>query len=123
MISGYQRMIDPGGIVREGDVSLLQQTAGKWEYLKNLAAKWTEGQMLTPKQRADILEISGRINAAAQKQKANNKAGISRVADSYGLDKKNIFSPEEAASTPAPTKGLLPSGNPVAGQKNINLGY
>lgn len=124
MINGYQRMIDPGGIVREGDVSLLQQTAGKWEYLKNLAAKWTEGQMLTPKQRADILEISGRINAAAQKQKANNKAGISRVADSYGLDKKNIFSPEETGSNAtSSTATQYKPGSPVQGNKQINAGY
>ena len=122
MINGYQRMIDPGGIVREGDVSLLQQTAGKWEYLKNLAAKWTEGQMLTPKQRADILEISGRINAAAQKQKANNKAGISRVADSYGLDKKNIFSPEETVSAPE-IGTVMPKGQKPAAKRNIIVDY
>ena len=61
MINGYQRMIDPGATVREGDVKLIQSAQGVLQKIANLPAVLAGQAQLTPEMRRQIKAMADTV--------------------------------------------------------------
>lgn len=123
LIFGYMKMLDPGSVVREGEFANAQNAAGVPDRVLNTYNRILRGERLNQKQRDSFKAQAGSLFKAAETREKEVRAGLSRVADSYKLDKDNIFGSkvEQAApaapSTAAPVKingdadyAKLPSG-------------
>jgi hypothetical protein len=66
MINSFQRMIDPGVSVREGDVALMNQAQGVFDRLdiEFVGGQLTAGSQLSPPQRARMMALGRAIYAA-----------------------------------------------------------
>lgn len=57
-ITSFQKLIDPGGVVREGDVDLLRSAASLKDQAENSLARLRNGQVLTPAQMQGYIEAA-----------------------------------------------------------------
>ena len=62
LVNTFQRVLDPGGIVREGDISLLQNTGGIGTNIQNWISSVTSGKRLTPAQRTEMSRVAKELN-------------------------------------------------------------
>ena len=58
MVNLFQRMIDPGVSVREGDVQLQQSTQAAWARFELAIKRVQEGALLTPELRRDMIQTA-----------------------------------------------------------------
>ena len=61
LINTFQRMIDPGVSVREGDVELIKTTNGFLQRLENMKRELEEGRLLHPETRNDLTSTAKNI--------------------------------------------------------------
>lgn len=115
LIFNYMKMLDPGSVVREGEFATAQNAGGIGTKIQNLYNNLLTGERLKPEQRKMFAKQAESLYNQAQKQEGTVRAGIERIAKSYGLKPENIFyTPTEVAPTaPAPAGGVRvtsPSG-------------
>lgn len=115
LIFGYMKMLDPGSVVREGEFANAQNAAGVPDRVLNTYNRILRGERLNQKQRESFKAQAGSLFKAAETREKEVRAGLSRVADSYKLDKDNIFGskvdqPVPAAAPAAPKPGDVEGG-------------
>ena len=66
LVNTFQRVLDPGGIVREGDIGLLQNTGGVGASLQNWVTSVTNGKRLTPAQRTEMGRVAEMLNGRSK---------------------------------------------------------
>ena len=54
----YMKMLDPGSVVRESEFSAAQSTAGIMQQVTIMGNQLLEGDMLSPEQRAEFLDLA-----------------------------------------------------------------
>lgn len=91
LIFGYMKMLDPGSVVREGEFATAQNAAGVPERIQNIYNRVASGERLAPSQRQSFKGQAGKLYSTAQKQEAEIRSGIDRIAKGYGLNTDNIF--------------------------------
>jgi len=150
MIFAYNKMLDPGSVVREGEFANAQNATGLSDRLRNMVENIQSGKRLSPKQRKEFIQTSLALfeNAAmAQKAIDNRYRGMAQdyrinperiIYNPYtGLtDRVNEYLatvPEEivASNTPAGIAGVpivpapshTPMPTPTSGDIPIPDGY
>jgi hypothetical protein len=90
-INAFQRMVDPGVAVREGDVALLQKAIPGfdrwWLKVQNLAV----GDQLTPEVRKQLQKGADTILAARLKAGKANLDNFKKQAQDSGIDPKTLI--------------------------------
>jgi len=88
-INAFQRMIDPGAVVKEGDVTLLQSSI-PWLELADPSFKWkefTKGDKLPSSTRKSLLRVAAEIyNTKAADFNETTGARYQRRADAAGIN-------------------------------------
>lgn len=131
LINSFQRIIDPGVSVREGDVALIQKSAGIFEQLKNLPEVWSGNARIPDKMREQMIQLSASIykskveNFYASKGKSivEQAKRYNVPTDILGLD---FGIPIEGVEIPgaAPAKPAAePNGKPATGGYLVGKKY
>jgi len=98
LIFNYMKMLDPGSVVREGEFATAQNAGGIDAKIYNLYNKLMTGERLKQDQRKMFIGQAKRLYDQEQKQEAQVRQGIERIAKGYGLKTANIFyTPTEVA--------------------------
>jgi hypothetical protein len=87
MINGFQRMIDPGSVVREGEFANVESASGWLDKFLNLKGKITDGSRMTADARARLKQVADSLyNAKATAY--NNMVGTmyKARAEAFNLD-------------------------------------
>lgn len=79
LVFNFMRMLDPGSTVREGEFATAAEAAGLDDRMVQIARKVDTGEILTPDQRKDFVNVAEgifRSQEAAQKQLEQSFSGI-----------------------------------------------
>ena len=114
-IFGVMKIFDPGSTVREGEAATVQNSGGVPETIRGLYNRVVTGERLTPEQRAEIVAV-GRAQFGTYEQGYQGRvADFTRMAESYGIDPRNVVGGDEApAPRPrpsAPNRSRQPAPN------------
>ena len=119
LVFSYMKLLDPGSVVREGEIANAQNAAGVPVRIRNAWNKALDGKGLDAEQRKEFISQAEKLNLAAQGEVNKVKSEISNVARSYGLRPERIFGDE--MQQPGAPAGAAPAATPAAGQA-IDLG-
>ncbi len=119
LIFGYMKMLDPGSVVREGEFANAQNASGVPDRVLNTYNRILRGERLHQKQRDSFKAQAGSLFKAAETREKEVRAGLSRVADSYKLDKDNIFGSKVEQAAPEPAAAAVRA--PAVG--TVEAGY
>jgi hypothetical protein len=105
LITGFQKMLDPGSVVRETEFATGRDTAGLYQRLLNESQKLQSGQLfaLDSKQRQEYVNLAKQYLESAQKKAGEDKKALGVVVKNYKLNPENVFGPETAAPPPTPS--------------------
>jgi hypothetical protein len=80
------KLLDPGSVVRESELGIAMAASGRMDRLKNYITNWTQGTILTPKQRADFESLANELYAAAGQTYNTKRDEYIGYGTSFGLD-------------------------------------
>jgi hypothetical protein len=120
LITGFQKMLDPGSVVRETEFATGRDTAGLYQRLLNESQKLQSGQLfaLDSKQRQEYVNLAKQYLESAQKKAGEDKKALGVVVKNYKLNPENVFGPEV---TGGGGRGVV--NPPVPGQTNVTVDY
>lgn len=120
LITGFQKMLDPGSVVRETEFATGRDTAGLYQRLLNESQKLQSGQLfaLDSKQRQEYVNLAKQYLESAQKKAGEDKKALGVVVKNYKLNAENVFGPEV---TGGGGRGAV--NPPVPGQTNVTVNY
>lgn len=105
-VYSFVKVLDPGSVVKEGEIKLSQAARSIPTGMQGALNKYISGQTLTPKERKDIADLAGKAASRSRAVwDASAKPYIAQ-AEKLGLD-KDLYLPPEAleprtqAKTPA----------------------
>lgn len=105
MIVSFMKMIDPGSVVREGEVDTVKRTTGVPGYVANLYDAVLKGSKLNPEQRQQIQSQAEALYSESTSKMTGYDEAFSRLAESYGIDPSRVVmrftSPATLFDTPA----------------------
>lgn len=118
LVNAFQRLVDPGAIVREGQYDIVEQATPLWAKLGNLPDKVKAGVRLNPQQRADL--FSGIVEMFKAREPAmrtfyNQQKGaveLQKLSPARALPPEQELFPlgaSAASGPPAGTPGTLQS--------------
>lgn len=128
LIFNFMKLLDPGSTVREGEFANAENAGGIPSRIANIYNRITQGERLSPEQRADFLDRAGKL-FNAQAGNYNDAATRYRgLAEAYKVSPERIaelvdlyqVSPEQAAAAAAET----PENNAardIAGSDSANM--
>jgi hypothetical protein len=108
LITGFMKMLDPGSVVRETEFATARDTAGLFTQLQNRLEKAKNGQLLSPAQRKEYVDLSQKYLDSAQKQADQGKKALGVVVKNFRLNPENVFGPE-IVETPVPPPPAPPA--------------
>jgi hypothetical protein len=80
--------------VRESEFATARDTAGLFTQLQNRLEKAQSGQLLSPKQRLEYVDLSKKYLNSAKDKAAQEKRDLSLVVKNYKLNPENVFGQE-----------------------------
>lgn len=86
LIYSYIKMLDPGSVVREGEIALQRQAADWTGRLGITADRFISGRFLTDRQRKDILAETERLYKEKSVQYTDKLNQFKKQMKGYGLD-------------------------------------
>ena len=107
LITGFMKMLDPGSVVRETEFATARDTAGLFTQLQNRLEKAKNGQLLSPQQRKEYVDLSKKYLDSAQKKAAQEKKDLGIVVKNYKLNPENVFGAEQASTPALPTSATV----------------
>lgn len=115
--TSLMKMLDPGSVVRESELTMAQNATGAIDRMYNYAQMIANGQRLNPQQRAEYVKLANELFSSADSEYNNRRQEYSRIAMDYGLKPENIVG-SALASAPAPRPAAPAAPKPAApGQK------
>lgn len=122
LVYAFAKVMDPGSVVREGEVQMTENTGGLADRVRGLVQRAQTGSGLPPNVRAGLIqEINNRVEQyrAAYNQVRKN---YFRNAERYGFDPDAAVGPDIAdayqAGPNAPVSAQAPGVGPPAPQSN-----
>jgi len=94
MIFAYMKMLDPGSTVREGEFATAEQAGSVPERLRVQYNKALNGEKLSPKMRSQFLSEAKGVYRSQMEQQRRVNDRYQTLSGKYGLDSKNVVSPE-----------------------------
>jgi hypothetical protein len=89
-INAFQRMVDPGVAVREGDVTLIQQAIPRLQRYGLKAKNWVVGDQLSPEVRQQMIEAADAMLEARTKAAAPSIDELRGIAESAGINPDTV---------------------------------
>lgn len=87
LVKSFEKMIDPGSVVREGEFALAQAATGKLQEMMNFFTKFAEGtRFKDDKQRQYYVNLARKYMESAEKADDKVRADLTRQIKRYGLD-------------------------------------
>jgi hypothetical protein len=91
LVFNYMKTVDPTSTVREGEFATVQQATGLIDRATiQLFNKALNGEMLTPEQRQDFLNVAEDLYDAQVQQQSQYDSEFTRIAEGRGFDPKEI---------------------------------
>ncbi len=91
LISEFQKLIDPGGVVRETDVKMIAGATSILESAKQYLNKLGDGETLPQGLRDKIKEQATILMKASERYEKEARTGITRIGKERGLDTSKLF--------------------------------
>ena len=82
------KLLDPGSVVRESELAIAMQAAGRMDRLQNYFNNFMTGQKLTPTQRDDFQALANELYAAAGQAYNQKRGEYKQIGEAYEL--KNV---------------------------------
>jgi hypothetical protein len=92
----FMKMLDPGSVVRESEFQAAQATAGIMDRLGIKVSQLKKGDILSPAQREDFLNLAKEFMDAGSALKNETRLNLGQAVDNYSLTPQNIFGVETA---------------------------
>ena len=92
----FMKMLDPGSVVRESEFQAAQATAGIMDRLGIKVSQLKKGDILSPAQRKDFLNLAKEFMDAGSALKNETRLNLGQAVDNYSLTPQNIFGVETA---------------------------
>lgn len=112
LVYALAKIMDPGSVVREGEMVMVNNTQGIGDRLAGLINSLNGGAALTPETRQKVIdEAQSRFKGLEQSYKAieDHYAGI---ADRYGIKRDDVIIPIRRGAPQAPVAGPAPQASP-----------
>jgi hypothetical protein len=90
-INAFQRMVDPGVAVREGDVTLLQSAMPRLRRLGLTVANLIEGDKLTPEAREQLKSLSKKIANTRITSAQQSISDLRQIATDAGINPDRVI--------------------------------
>lgn len=107
LVTAFNKMLDPGSVVRETEFANSRDTAGLVSKLRSYGKKLDNGEFLSTDQRASFRRLAGDYYRAAEEKQKRDRNTIDTVATSYKLDKANIFGTMAVPKAPEKPKPVV----------------
>jgi hypothetical protein len=108
------KLLDPGSVVRESELAIAMQAAGRMDRLQNYFNNMITGEKLTPTQREDFKALANELYAAAGDAYNKKRAEYEQFGTAYGFKNLNTaLGP--AANIPSVVR--RPSGGAAGGNR------
>lgn len=113
----FMKMIDPESVVRESELNMALKTSGMLDRFMNIHNTVMQGQVLTPRQKTDMLKITQTLYDAAEKQQKKTDDYFGGLAKQYQLAPDRVVRNQGAVATQqqpgtAPTRPAPPGVAP-----------
>lgn len=104
LIFNYMKVLDPGSTVREGEFATAQNAAGVPERVQAFYNNVMRGERMTPVQRDDFVDRSGRLYESQLSQYKNTETRYRDLASKYqGVDPERVvYDVTGGLTVPAP---------------------
>jgi len=120
LVYGLGKIMDPGSVVREGEMVMVKNTAGLPEWFTGLVNGLNGGQALTPETRKAIMQEAYTRLQAYQSQFNQEADFYKKIATDRRANPAHII-PDYGQFTPwAPKAAAAPAANPVAAPKGVD---
>jgi hypothetical protein len=91
MIFNYMKTVDPGSTVKEGEFATIEQAGGAFDrFTIGLFNKTLEGQMLTPTQRQQFLDVSENLWQQQVNAQQQLNSEYTRLANAQGIPANQV---------------------------------
>ena len=115
LLIGYMKLLDPGSVVREGELATAATAGGVPETIRNTYNRLVRGERLSPELRQQFIEASRDQFQTYQAGYNQTAQEYSRLAESFGLPPAavvvNRVLEGETASNVVPSISNPPAGN------------
>lgn len=99
IIVKYLKTIDPPSVARESEVDAVRNAVSFIDQIKTRVGKVSEGELLTPTVRKQILESARLINNAAQSENRRLIGEFSELGANNNIPQRNIFGDQSILNT------------------------
>jgi hypothetical protein len=117
------KLLDPGSVVRESELTMAMQATGKLDQLYNYANKVATGQFLSPTQKEEFRSLAKEFYNSAGEQYNSKRGEYAGIAQRNDLNVEDVVGKEVAFKEvkPTETKGM-PSQTAIQQEINRRLG-
>lgn len=94
----FMKLLDPGSVVRESELTMAMQTTGALQKLENYANRLVNGGLLNDKQREDFRSLANQFYNSASEQYNSKRGEYAQIAE------RNQLNVEDVAGKPVTLK-------------------
>jgi hypothetical protein len=91
----FNKMLDPGSVVRESEAYATMQSQGVLQQIQAGIQRLATGEKLSPQLRTDLISATEGLMGAAEGIEERARKRLTSPIESYGLDQDNVFGPSE----------------------------
>ena len=119
-IQTFQRILDPGAVVRESDIAMIKQAQPLIGYLDSLVIQAKKGEALTPAQKDQMREVVDELaNINVRLAESKREALMARYGPYYPSQSIGLnWTPEVPEPPPPPPGGLTPEERAEMEERN-----
>lgn len=118
----FMKLLDPGSVVRDSELTLAMQSTGKLDRLQNLAGNIVNGTRLTPKQREDFKILSTDFYNSASNQYNEKRGEYAGIAKRNEMNVEDVVGSEKSQKVAKPTNLSVPSVGTIKNGYKFNGG-
>jgi hypothetical protein len=118
----FMKLLDPGSVVRDSELTLAMQSTGKLDRLQNLAGNIVNGTRLTPKQREDFKNLATEFYNSASNQYNEKRGEYAGIAKRNEMNVEDVVGTEKTQKVAKPTNPSVPAVGTIKGGYKFNGG-
>jgi hypothetical protein len=118
----FMKLLDPGSVVRESELTEAMKATGKLDRLQNLAGNIVNGTKLTPKQREDFKNLATEFYNSASSQYNEKRGEYAGIAKRNDMNVEDVVGSEKAQKAVKPTSSTMPTQDAIQAEIDRRLG-